>query len=168
MSWVAVGVGAIGLIGGLAQGKAQESSMKEQTKLEIEAQKQLAAQKRQWDLQDRQYRQNAVGNWAGYLDPSLIGVKSTGSGNAQSPGAVAPAKNASASLPTTDKNGMPITDPNDPLFAPNPTAAPGTNVIPINRPGLFGGAPPNLMSFAASNPDYDFFNPNPNYVQRTG
>lgn len=165
MTWVAVGVGAVGLVAGYAESQSAASAQKDNTKLQLEAEKQLAAQKRQWELQDRQYRQNAVGNWAKFLDPKLVGGSSvapatTGSGDA--PGPNAPAK----SLATTDDKGMPITDPNNPLFAPNPVT-PGTNVIPINRPGLFGGPPPNLMSFAAANPNYDFFNPNPNYVQRT-
>ena len=166
MNWVAVGVGAVGLVAGYAESQSAADAQKDNTKAEIEAQKQLAALHRQWDLQDRQYRQNAVGKWAGFLDPKLIGGSSvapatTGSGNAPSP--TAPAKD----LATTDDKGMPITDPNNPLFAPDPTAAPGTSVIPINRPGLFGGAPPNMMSFAAAYPNYNFFNPNPDYVQRT-
>ena len=166
MTWVAVGVDAVGLVAVYAENASAASAQKDNTKLQLEAEKQLAAQKRQWDLQDRQYRQNAVGKWAGFLDPRLVGGNSvapatTGSGDA--PGPNAPAKN----LATTDSKGMPITDPNNPLFAPDPTAAPGTSVIPISRPGLFGGAPPNLMSFAAANPDYNFFNPNPDYVRRT-
>lgn len=165
MSWVAIGVGVIGGVASYAGSKAQSSANKENLEAETKAQMQLAEQKRQWQLLDRKYNQDAVGNWAKFLDPRLVGGNSvapatTGSGNAPSP--TAPPK----SLATTDKDGNPITDPNDPLFAPNPVT-PGTNVIPINRPGLFGGAPPNIMSFAAANPDYDFFNPNPDY-QRAG
>jgi hypothetical protein len=159
-------VGAVGLVAGYAENQANQDASQESMEEQIKAQKELAAQKRQWELQDRQYRQNAVGGWAKYLDPKLVGGSSVapataGSGNA--PGPNAPAKD----LATTDENGMPITDPNNPLFAPN-QVTPGTNVIPMNYPAQFQGMNPRTMgnwSFAQQFPNYDFFNPNPNYGQ---
>lgn len=154
----------IGAVGSYAASKQQSSQNKENLEQETKAEMDLAKLKRQWQLQDRQYNQNAVGNWAKFLDPRLVGGNSvapatTGSGNA--PGPTAPAKD----LATTDANGSPIVDPNNPLFAANPVT-PGTNVIPINHPAMFQGMSPQSASawtFAAANPDYDFFNPNPDY-----
>ena len=155
MSWVAVGVGAVSLVAGYAENEANQDAQKENTEEQIKAQKELLAQKRQYELLDRKFKQDAVGGWSKYLDPKLIG--GAGGGNT-----LAPAKSASGA-PTVDANGMPITDPNDPMFQANPTAAP-SNALPLLHAQFPGGK--NIMSFAAANPDYDFFNPNPNYVKK--
>jgi len=66
MPWgVAIAAG-ISAVGAYASSEAQQSASEDAQEREIEAQKELMAEKRKFDLEDRAYRQGAVGNWAKY------------------------------------------------------------------------------------------------------
>lgn len=72
MTWVAVGVAAVGAVGAYASASSAADSQQESMEAQLKAEKELAQQKRDWELEDRKYRQAAVGNWAKYADPKLM------------------------------------------------------------------------------------------------
>lgn len=145
MPWgVAIGA-AVSVVGGYLSSEAQAGAQEDAQKAELEAQKELQANKRKYELEDRKYRQDAVGAWGKYLDPKLIG--------------------SSSSSPALAKAGdtgdhSAIDDPNNPAYARNPVAAP-QNALPINHPAPFAGLrpvngmAPKSLWFARQYPDYD-------------
>lgn len=141
---------AIAVVGGYLASEAQAGAQEDAQKSEIEAQKELQANKRKYELEDRKYRQDAVGAWGKYLDPKLIG----GAGGSS----VAPAKAGDTS------GDYAADDPNNPAYARNPVAAP-QNALPINHPAPFAGLrpvngmAPKSLWFARQYPDYDPNNP---------
>jgi len=71
MSWIAVGVAVVGGVASYASAQSAEDQSEANLEAQIKAQKELAEQKRGYELEDRKYRQGAVGNWSKFLDPSL-------------------------------------------------------------------------------------------------
>lgn len=71
MSWVAVGIGVVGAVGSYASAQSAEDQAEQLSEDQIKAQKELLQMKRDFELEDRKYRQGAVGNWAKFADPSL-------------------------------------------------------------------------------------------------
>jgi hypothetical protein len=145
MPWGVVAAAVIGGVASYASAQSAEGASEEAQQAELEAQKQLQANKRKYELEDRKYRQDAVGGWGKYLDPKLA---------PQGSGGTAPAKigdNADHSA---------VDDPNNPAYARNPVAA-GTNALPINHPAAFqgmrpqNGMAPQSLWFARQYPDYD-------------
>lgn len=139
---------AIAVVGGYLASEAQAGAQEDAQKSELEAQKELQANKRKYELEDRKYRQDAVGAWGKYLDPKLIG---------QSGGSPAQAKSEGEDHSAVD-------DPQNPAYARNPVAAP-QNALPINHPAAFAGLrpvngmAPKSLWFARQFPDYDPNNP---------
>lgn len=152
MAWVAVGVAVVGGVASYASAQSAQGASEDAQKAELEAQKELQANKRKYELEDRKYRQDAVGAWGKYLDPKLIG----GAGSSST---VAPAKTGD-----TSDGDYAVDDPNNPAYARNPVAAP-QNALPINHPAAFAGLrpvngmAPKSLWFARQYPDYDPNNP---------
>lgn len=155
MSWVAVGVGVAGAVTSYASSKAGSKSAKEDARIKAEAEKEMLRMKRQWQLEDRKYNQDAVGAWAKYLDPALVGPD-VGQGSTAD----------NATPPSTNKSDKAVTDPNDPMFAPKPLEK-ASNAIPMiqwQRPTTTPTAtqtppPPASLWFPRQYPDYDPNNP---------
>src|SRR6478609_2563113 len=148
MSWVAVGVAVVGGVASYASAQSAEGASEDAQRAELEAQKELQANKRKYELEDRKYRQDAVGAWGKFLDPKLIGGSNPSL-----------AKDAAASGDHSS-----VDDPQNPAYARNPVAAPA-NALPINHPAAFaglrpvGGMAPKSLWFARQYPDYDPNNP---------
>lgn len=150
------------LVGSYASSKAQSSAQKKAAETDAAAQRELTELKRQYQLEDRKYNQDAVGAWGKYLDPALIGSDSADGG--QTPPTGTPS--------TSSSSDKPVTDPNDPMFARNPVAAPA-NAIPLKYPSASdrlaairsqalttaSAPPPASLWFQRQYPDYDPNNP---------
>lgn len=79
MAWAMVGAAAVSVVGGYMSSKAQSGAQKDQNKLtqqdeELNFQRQawLAQQQRQWQLQDRAYKQQAIAGFSKYGKASGI------------------------------------------------------------------------------------------------
>jgi hypothetical protein len=72
LSWVAVGVAVVGGVASYASSRSASKGAKDAAKRDIEAEKELLQMKRDFDLEDRKYRQDAVGAWGKFADPSLM------------------------------------------------------------------------------------------------
>lgn len=147
---------AVAAVGAYAASQAQSKGSSKAAKQDAEARKEIERMKRQWQLEDRKYNQDAVGAWSKFLDPSLVGP-TVGQG---------PTSTAdSTATPVGHKSDKAITDPNDPTFAPKPLEK-ASNAIPLQpmfRPS-FGGeqditTPPPSLWFPRQYPDYDPNNP---------
>lgn len=152
MPWGVVAGAVISGVAGAASSKAQSKSAKDAAKYEAEAKKEIERMKRQWQLEDRKYNQDAVGAWGKYLDPSLVGP---GVGQGTTPD--------SATTPSANKSDKAVTDPNDPMFAPNPVEK-AANAIPLiqwNRSTQAAptAPPPASLWFPRQYTDYDPNNP---------
>lgn len=151
MSWIAIGVAVVGGVASYASAQSAQGASEDAQQAELAAQKELQANKRKYELEDRKYRQDSVGAWGKYLDPALAGPQ----------GGVAPAKAGDASA-TSDHSA--VDDPLNPAYARNPVAA-GQNALPINHPAAFAGLrpvngmAPQSLWFARQFPDYDPNNP---------
>lgn len=153
MSWGIVAGAAISVVGGYLASESASDSAEGSQKAELKAQKELQANKRKYELEDRKYRQDSVGNWSKYLDPKLIGTA----------GAAAPTTPATPTTPgatTGTEDHSAVDDPMNPAYAAAPTAAPA-NALPINHPAMFqgmrpqNGQVPQSLWFARQFPDYD-------------
>lgn len=139
MPWgIAIGAAVSGLAG-YASSQAQESDSKEAREEELKAQKELLEEKRKFDLEDRAYRQGAVGNWAKYA----AGYK----------GGVAPAKDAS------NTPADPNADPNAAPGGAQPVTGPD---IPWQQHPQFAGARPGFGDRAPASLWQQFVPPNGN------
>lgn len=149
MSWIAVGVAVVGGVASYASAQSAEGASEDAQQAELAAQKELQANKRKYELEDRKYRQDAVGGWGKFLDPKLA---------PQGGAETLPAKAGD----TADHSA--VDDPLNPAYARNPVAA-GTNALPINHPAAFqglrpqNGMAPQSLWFARQYPDYDPNNP---------
>lgn len=169
MPWgVAIGA-AVSLVGSYASSKAQAGAAKDSAKAQAEAQKEITELQRQYQLEDRKYNQDAVGAWGKYLDPALIGSTSASDSGGRSVPSNTPSDSTATSSGKSDK---PVTDPDDPMFARNPVAAPA-NAIPLKYPSASDrlaairsqalttatAPPPASLWFQRQYPDYDPNNP---------
>lgn len=71
MPWGVVAAAVIGGVASYASAQSAEEAAKDNAEAELKAQKELLQLKRDFELEDRKYRQDAVGNWAKFADPSL-------------------------------------------------------------------------------------------------
>lgn len=143
---------AVAAVAGYATSKSQSKSSKDSAKYQAEAMKEIERMKRQWQLEDRKYNQDAVGAWAKYLDPAIAGP---GVGQGTTAGSETP--------PSTNKNDKAVTDPNDPMFTPKPLEK-ASNAIPMiqwqrQTSPVATPAPPASLWFPRQYPDYDPNNP---------
>jgi hypothetical protein len=151
--WGAVVVAGVAAVGTYAASRSASKNAKQAQENEIEAQKELARQKRQYQLEDRKYNQDAVGAWGKFLDPALAG-----------PQAFSSESSTAGTVSSEERTEGAVDDPNDPMFQRNPVAQ-GVNALPLNRaapfagarPGFGGAAPSSMSSFKNRNPEYDFF-----------
>lgn len=137
MAWGMVIGGAISLVGAYASSQSASDSAQATAQDRALAARQQLELKRQYQLQDRQYNQNAIGAWGKYLDPNNAPV----AGPASAPqGPAAAGTTAPPAAGTGNSDGI-ITNPNDPMFAANPTA-PASDALPMRYPAAFAGLQP--------------------------
>ena len=66
MPWGMAIAAGISAVGAYASSEAQKDASEDSQEREIEAQKEIMALKRKYQLEDRAYNQGSVGNWAKY------------------------------------------------------------------------------------------------------
>jgi type II secretory pathway pseudopilin PulG len=71
MPWGVVAAAVIGGVASYASAQSAEDAAQDSAEAELEAQKELLQMKRDFELEDRKYRQDAVGNWSKFADPKL-------------------------------------------------------------------------------------------------
>lgn len=72
MPWGLAVAAVVGGVASYASAQSAEDAAKDSAEAELKAQKELLQMKRDFQLEDRKYNQDAVGAWSKFADPSLM------------------------------------------------------------------------------------------------